>query len=243
MNAETIEVDSRLLGRAVLAIDNFDQTADFASFERDYIAAHSPAYVTCRVPVENIREIHALEDAGFHLIECQIRSAIKLRKFYDVLDSAYHFQEVRREEELTDVLRIAGTTFVHDRFALDPATPAGFSGERYRQYVLRSFHASDECVYRLIDRQSGCTVGFKTHRYVSPTEVLFLLGGVDPDLKDLGLGVIAEYFEFNELIRKGVTRGITHISACNYPVFNLEIGRLGFRVLATLAVMRKVYPG
>jgi hypothetical protein len=45
----------------------------------------------------------------------------------------------------------------------------------------------------------------------------------------------------NELIRKGIKRGTTHISAANYPVFNLEIGKLGFTVLSSFAVLRKVY--
>ena len=62
------------------------------------------------------------------------------------------------------------------------------------------------------------------------------------ELKNAGLGLISEYFEFNTLIGKGIQRGITHISASNYPIFNLEIGRVGFRVLGTFAVMRKVYP-
>jgi hypothetical protein len=64
---------------------------------------------------------------------------------------------------------------------------------------------------------------------------------VHRDYKSLGLGMISEYFEFNELMRKGIRKGITHISAANYPVFNLEIAQLGFRVLAVFAVMRKTY--
>jgi hypothetical protein len=37
------------------------------------------------------------------------------------------------------------------------------------------------------------------------------------------------------------TSGVTHISAANYPIFNLELGQLGFRVTTTFAVMRKLY--
>ena len=39
----------------------------------------------------------------------------------------------------------------------------------------------------------------------------------------------------------GIRRAVTHISAVNYPIFNLEIGGLGFRVAAAFAVLRKVY--
>ncbi len=236
-----LEIDSQVSGNNVLAIDDFDPQADFAAFERDYVAEHAPRYVSCKVPLENMESVHALEDAGFRLAECQIRSFIRLRKPFDTTPFPYRFEEVTRAEDLADVLEIAGSTFEHDRFSTDRSVSRGESGRRYRAYVMKSFHAKDEAVYRLIDSADGSTVAFKTHRYVSATEVLFLLGGVRPDLKNLGVGLINEHFEFNELIRKGVKQGVTHISASNYPVFNLEIGGLGFRVLTTFAVLRKIY--
>ena len=240
MKIERIAIDSRVLGGNVLAIQDFDPAADFAAFERGYTADHAPVYVSAKVPLERISEVHALEDAGFHLAECQIRSMVKLRKLYDVSAFSYDFERVVREEDLDPVLDIAATTFVHDRFSTDRSIDPAVSGARYREYVRQSFVSPDEAVYRLIDRE-GRTLAFKTHRYVSGTEVLFLLGGVHRDYKSLGLGMISEYFEFNELMRKGIRKGITHISAANYPVFNLEIAQLGFRVLAVFAVMRKTY--
>ena len=241
MKVERIEVDSRVLGRNVLAIHDFDRGADFAAFERGYIAEYDPIYVSTKIPLERVTEVHPLESAGFRLVECQIRSRIKLRKTYDVSGYSYDFERVTREEDLGAVLDIAGSTFVHDRFRMDREMDPGVSGARYREYVRQSFLSANEAVYRLIERGGGRTVAFKTHRYVSATEVLFLLGGVHADYKNLGLGLINEYFEFNELIRKGIRQGTTHISAANYPVFNLEIGGLGFRVLTTFAVMRKIY--
>jgi hypothetical protein len=240
MKIERISIDSRVLGGNVLAIQDFDPAADFAAFERGYIADYAPVYVSAKIPLERISQVHALESAGFQLAECQIRSTIKLRKSYDVSTFPYDFERVVREEDLGGVLDIAATTFVHDRFTADRAIDPAASGARYRGYVRQSFVSPDEAVYRLIDRE-GRTLAFKTHRYVSGTEVLFLLGGVHADYKNLGLGLINEYFEFNELIRKGIRKGITHISAANYPVFNLEIAQLGFRVLTTFAVMRKTY--
>ena len=240
MKIERIAIDSQVLGGNVLAIQDFDPAADFAGFEHAYIAAYDPVYVSAKVPLERISDVHALESAGFQLAECQIRSMVKLRKPYDVSAYPYDFEQVLREEDLDAVLDIAETTFVHDRFTTDRAIDPAVSGARYREYARQSFVSPDEAVYRLMDRERR-TVAFKTHRYVGATEVLFLLGGVHADYKNLGLGLINEYFEFNELIRKGIRKGITHISAANYPVFNLEIAQLGFRVLTTFAVMRKTY--
>lgn len=241
MNAELVEIDSRVFRRNVIAIRDFDPAADFSDFERGYMERFDPVYASCKIPMERVTDVHVLEDAGFRLIEFQIRSSVKLRRPFDVSAYNYDFEPVTDEAELEEVLEIAGGTFTHDRLSVDTALDPAISGARYRAYVCHSFHAPDEAVYRLIDRSTRRTVAFKTHRYVGPDEVLFLLGGVHPEMKSLGIGLINEYFEFNELIRKGIRRGTTHISASNYPVFNLEIGNLGFRVLTSFAVMRKVY--
>jgi hypothetical protein len=241
MKVELIEIDSRVLNGNVLSIQDFDTNTDFEGFERSYIADYHPVYVSCKIPMEHVNEAHVLEEAGFRLIEFQIRSTVKLRTPFDVSAYPYDFERVQREEDLDGVLDIAGATFEHDRFFVDRSVDPGVSGIRFREYVRQSFHMPNEAVYRLIDRSSGGTVAFKTHRYTSSTEALFLLGGVHPDFKNLGLGPINEYFEMNELMRKGIKRGTTHISAANYAVFNLEIGKLGFRVLMSLAVLRKIY--
>lgn len=241
MKVRLLEVDSRVFKGNVLAIQDFDAAQDFVAFERSYVSSYRPVYVSCKVPMERVTDTHVLEDIGFRLIEFQIQSVVKLRKPVDVSAYPYTFEPVTRQEDLREVLDIAAATFTHDRFSIDPLLDPGLSGLRYQEYVRQSIDAPDEAVYRLIEQSSGRTVAFKTHRYISNTEVLFLLGGVAPDLKNLGIGTINEYFEFNELLRKGVKRGTTHISAANYSVFNLEIGNLGFRVLTSFAVLRKVY--
>lgn len=241
MKAERLEIDSRVLDGNVLAISEFDPEIQFGEFERSYVEEFHPIYVSCKIPLECISEIQILESHGFGLIEAQIRALVKLRKMHDTSRFPYDFEPVTREEDLASVLEIAGTTFVHDRFSMDPRLAPGISGARYREYVRHSFRSPDEAVFRLVDRVSGQVVAFKTHRYVSEHEVLFLLGGVHPDYKNLGLGLINEYCEFNVLMRRGIRFGITHISASNYPILNLEIGNLGFRALTTFAVMRKTY--
>jgi len=241
VNVERIEVDSNILGGSVLAIHDFDANADFPGFERNYVEDHDPVYVSCKVPLEQISSIHLLEKAGFNFIECQVQASITLRKPFDVSAFPYSFEQVTHENDLPPVLEIAASTFTCDRFYLDPLIAREVAGRRYAEYVRKSFRTREECVYRLVDRSSGRTVAFKTHRLIGNREVLFLLGGVHPDFKNIGLGAASDYFEFNELIRRGIKRGVTHVSASNHAVVNLEIGNLGFRVLATSTVMRKIY--
>ena len=241
MKAILVPIDSQVLGGNVLSIDDFSPTEDFAAFERAYLESHRPVYVSCKIPLERIADVHLLEDNGFKLIECQIRSRIDFRTWFDTSAYPYKFERVTTADALNQVLEIAGTTFEHDRFSIDPLLARKISGERYRRYVEQSFAAENEAVYRLYDPKTGKAVAFKTHRRVDKSEGVFLLGGVHPQCKGLGLGVINSYSEFNELKQNGFLRGYTQISAANYHVFNVEIGKLGFRVLTTFAVMRKIY--
>lgn len=240
MRVDLVEVDSKVFGRPMLSLSGFEANADFRAFEEDYVARYQPAYVTAKLRMDELEALHELEAAGFRFMECQIRSALRLRQPYPA-DFPYRLEAVESEEALEPVLDIAAKTFVHDRFANDLGLPKGFSGERYRAYVRHSYEQANEAVYRLIEEETGATVGFKTHRYVSSSEGLLLLGGVAPECKNAGVGVINEYLEFNELRRKGIQRVLTHFSAANHAILQLEIGRLGFRVESTLAVLRKIY--
>lgn len=242
MKTTYVPVDSEILGGAVLSIDEFSAAEDFAAFEAEYVAAHRPVYVSCKVPLERVHEVHVLEAHGFRLIECQIRSRIDFRRRYDTSAFPFRFEEVTARGQLGAVLDIAAATFQHDRFTKDPEIPRDVPARRHRRYVEASFERSDQAVYRLFDPESDRTVAFKTHRYLPGGEVQFLLGGVAPDLQHLGLGVVNAYSELNVLHDKGCRFGITQISAANYHVFNVEIGKLGFRVVTTFATMRKLYP-
>ena len=113
--------------------------------------------------------------------------------------------------------------------------------ERYQAYVRQSFLRPDERVYRLVNPATGQTVAFKTHRIVSSEEALMLLGGVHVDYKNVGVAPINAYHEFNELMRNGVKRFTTHVSARNYGVMNLEISGFQYRIKQTFIVLRKLY--
>lgn len=241
MRVSVVPVDSEVLGGTVLAIEDFSAADDFSEFECCYLETYHPVYVSSKISIERVADVHTLERHGFNLIECQIRAEFEIKGPFKTTAYDYRFERVTTEEALLPVLDIAGRTFTRDRFSMDPRIDPHVSGERYRRYVRRSFEVPNEAIYRLYDPMNNETVAFKTHRYLDDHTVLLLLGGVNPKFKNLGLGVVNTYSEFNELRRLGFYRGTTHISAANYDVFNVEIGRLGFRIVATFAVMRKIY--
>jgi hypothetical protein len=168
MEARKNEIDSAVLGRAVLELTAYDPCIDFAAFEQEYAEREHPAYVMCKIPAESVNHIHRLEDHGFRFIEFQIRLRGSLLKTYDVSGYNYSYVPVEGGRDLDDVLEIAGSIFEHDRVRRDPFFArwgdANIAGERYRRYVLRSMEAPDEFVYKLVDNGTGEIAGFGTHR-------------------------------------------------------------------------------
>lgn len=243
MNVVKNEFESEILGLTVLDLKDLEGDEDIAAIEREYIERFDPAYVASKVPQEDMRSIHLLEDAGFNLVEIQFRMTLKLRGFYDTSSTPYEFKLVETEDALDEVLDMVKDMFIDDRFYVDPQLPDSkkLSAARYRAFVRRSFERPDERVYQMINPSSAETLAFKTHRILSDNEALLLLGGVHPDYRKTGIAPLNEHFEFNELLRGGIKRITTHVAARNYAIINLEVRGFRFRVRQSFAVLRKLY--
>ena len=239
-------IDSEVFGGCVLQIADFDPAADFGEFEADYVGRLDPIYVACKIPVEDLESIHALQSAGFQFVECQMRFRATVSRTFDVSAHDYSYELVKSEEDLERVLEIAGTTFEHDRITLDPffqrSNRSNLSGERYRRYVIKSFHSDDECLYKLVSNSTGEIVGFGSHRITGPDKALLLISGVKAEYKSLGLGALLDQFAWNELKRKGIKSFYGHTSNSNYPIINLVMRGMGFRLIQSFVVLRKIYP-
>jgi len=236
------EIDSEVLGRPILELSG-PYDADFARIEHDYVETHRPFYVLYKAPIEEVATIQQLEDHGFRFVETQLRLTFRLRGHFDTSKAPYVFERVTTEDQLREVLAIAGDTFTDDRFLVDPnlSDARKISSARYQAYVRQSFLRPNERVYRLVNPATSRTIAFKTHRIVNPEEALMLLGGVHAEFKGAGVAPMNAYHEFNELIRNGVKRFTTHVSARNYAVINLELGGFQYRHKQTFIVLRKLY--
>lgn len=241
MHVSKIEIDSQAFGFAVLAIHDLDIHADFAGFESGYLKDHRPGYVSCKLPLGDLRGIHFLESAGFQLVEVQLTGDLTVRA-RDTGTLPYAFEKVSSEEVMEEICGIAATAFELDRYSLDPGIGHRLSGLRYQQYVRKSFYADDEEVCRLFDPATGKTLAFKSHKRLSSTQALVLLSAVRDDQRGGGLGFIADDYYFNHFLEKGVMRLTTSCSAEHRIIMQHLIGNLRMRVRATSAILRKLYP-
>lgn len=236
------KIDSAVFGSNFLEIQNFSCDADFSEFEQEYVEKFNPYYVSVKIPVENLGEIHFLERSGFSFIEIQIRETLRLKRlFASNAFSPYKIELVTNESDLYAVLDIASNTFRHDRFTMDPMIRGDFSGMRYRLLVRQSFEQENEFVYKFFNGNTGEILGFKTHKILSNDEALMFLGGVVEKYKRSPLPAINGYLELNELYEKGIRKVTTHISGSNYGVLNLEVKEFGYKVARFFTVLRKIY--
>lgn len=241
MKIEINGIDSMVMGKKVLELDEFTKDEDFISFEKNYLQEYDPVYVVCKIPVEDLERVHLLESYGFNFIEFQVKSMYKLKKTYDTSKFLYDFFLVENDKDLDKVLEIASTTFTDDRFFVDPLVENYISEERYKRFILKSFEAADEFLYKLTNRNSGEIVAFHNYKKLNDDEILFYLGGVKSNYKKYGLGTILNYFLFNDLKKKKFKRIYTFQSGRNYPIINLEIGFFNFKVVQAYIVLRKIY--
>jgi hypothetical protein len=237
------EVESAVLGKAVLEIRDFKTGDDFAGEEKHFRQEHDPLYAICKVPVEALDAVHVLEDNGFRFVETQLKLSLKMKTF-DTSKYPYSYVPVE-SGDLPKILDIAATIFSDDRFSVDPFLKERYSGkaagDRYRRYVTKSFEAQDECVYKMVNNTSHEIVGFGTHRHATAEEATILIGGIVSNYQRAGLGPISDFLAINTLRGEGVKKAYTHVSARNYAIMNLEIAGLGFKVVNSHVVLRKVY--
>lgn len=244
MDIEILKIDSSIINRNVLEIKSYSPKINFSSFEQDYIYQYNPMYVICKIPTEEIKNIHYLESQGFNFIESQCRFSLRLTKKYDISKYNYALLEGTTDYHLMEALDIAGTTFSADRYSIDPyflTTNFNISGERYKKFVTKSFQQDDEYLYLLESKKNHEIVAFGTHKLISEKEALFLLMGVKNKYKNLGIGAIFDFFRLNKMKQDGITKIYSHASLGNYTTINIGMNILGFKLERGFIVLRKAY--
>ena len=58
MHINKVEIDSQAFGKNFLEIRDYDSSADFGVFEAGYIKEYTPFYVSCKIPIENIKDMN-----------------------------------------------------------------------------------------------------------------------------------------------------------------------------------------
>jgi ribosomal protein S18 acetylase RimI-like enzyme len=195
-------------------------------------------FLDCRVAVDDVCSTHALEICGFRYVGAEIYLG-QFLKAGDPPEHHPHF-EIRspaQPEDRDRVLAIAGETHTHNRFAYDPCINEHAARSLYQRLVANCFKHNQ---FDVLVAQSGETVeGFIISK-LNPAfskEVGFQCGsldfiGVDPKIRNRGLGKALNQWALYHLAQKGVVYAAVRTMASNYAALAL-VYRTGFQMTST----------
>jgi hypothetical protein len=234
------EIDTEVFGFDVYSLKSASNAPSLTEQIKEIESLGRTAYLVLRIGASETSEIERVENHGFHYVETSFSTTARLQKGFDTTRYPYEYHKIESLAELDEVCEIADRTTNLDRFTLDPLIGKRLSGKRYVRYLQRSFQDASEEIWAVRSRKSKRLLTFRSHRWVSADRVRLLNGGVHPDFKESGLGVVSTHFCFNSLMDFGARRADTQISAANIPIVNLEVGHLNFKVTKTFVTLRKV---
>lgn len=118
-------------------------------------------HLNCRVDIEDISSLHALEENGFRIMDTMVTFAFDCRKpKISYLRSIYRVRNFKKSD-LPYLIDIAESSFSKDRFHLENSIPKEKANSLYGEWIRNSSHKD----HILVSVNSADTpVGFFTHR-------------------------------------------------------------------------------
>lgn len=236
--------DRRNFGRDVweITLGQGDMTDIEKTFEVLHDSRFAGAYVCIKMPVGNLKMLHALEDDGFRFLETQL-SLMDRFEADDVMEMCaragerIEFVTVQKEETAWErvISRVVPEMFDTDRISLDPLLGPEIACARYRNWMrdLRKDPKS-ELTVMLLD---GKEIAFGLD-IIEGSARHGILGGSFPEFKNTGYGtvVIAGKKKSNSALRLR-----TAVSSNNPRVLRIH-QNCGRVVYKEMYVLRKFMP-
>lgn len=183
-------------------------------------------YIVVKLPVGRTDMLFRLQTIGFCFIEAMFETEINLKNA-PVLPEVYHrflAKTVYREsssEEIEKVIKAVrdNQIFNTDRVALDPNFSVEMSARRY-SYWIEDMMKSDNSIMQL-SLYSNKIMGFNIF---TDKETYYdgMLGGLMPEFRSSGLGIVNFYCGLMYLYEHGVKKYKAHVSSNNFQMFKLH---------------------
>lgn len=221
--------DSAIFGHPVLQITEMevrdsDVVADFSNFEfkREGMGA---GMVSCRLSHDQLKESMLLEDRGFRFIEMAYQPEFDLHSFSPSQDDSLTVSRAT-QQDLDEILKIAGTSFRNERFHVDPRLDSRLGDLRYCNWVRSSLDHPSQHLQVL--RDGRLIVAFFVTEMLADNTLYWHLNAISPKVQGKGYGKRAWSVMMAQAKQQGAARIRTCIVARNHRVLNLY-ARLGFR--------------
>jgi ribosomal protein S18 acetylase RimI-like enzyme len=226
----------------VVQIDNIEVTgsdapADMRQFEvqRDEIGAR---LVSCRLPHDRMAESMLLEHCGFRFIEMLYAPELDLAS-HVAADTNDLTIASASEADLPALLAIAGASFRHERFKVDPRLDPAISDLRYQNWVATTLAHPTQELY--VIRDGASLIAFFVTESLADGTCYWHLNAIAPEAQGQGYGKRVWSSMVDRAKRSGAQRVRTSVVARNNRVLNLY-ARLGFSFSAPKMTFHWVRP-
>jgi ribosomal protein S18 acetylase RimI-like enzyme len=197
--------ESKLLSRNVIALVWNSPCKRIQNFQKEKIWTHAlqnlqlnldafkPYLLTARIPSLNREATRALENSGFHLIECYLELEHNLEQIPPI--TGKNIIRPFRENEIHQLEKIAFESFQYSRFHMDPQIKAVEANTSRSEWVKNSCKGRAEAVF--VAEVDQRPVGFVICKEKTSIGILDLIA-VYPDYRNrkLGYDLTVEFLKF-----------------------------------------------
>ncbi len=245
MKVKKLDIESEILGRAVIHLEGVQGSEDFLSEEANIISAHQPFYVQCQIEASELEKIHAMEDAGFRFAEFRLRKQLDIHSFHSVNELAYFpyvIKSIRDEENFTIATHILEQSQQDDRFSKDPLITADISMKRLQWYLKKSYeNKENEFIWGLFNKNSGELLGFKTVALNDNKQVIFQQTALNGYLDLQKFTFMLDSLVISHYVEKGVSYFYSVTSGFNLMEVDLHVSDLRYKNISSSVILRKIY--
>ncbi len=194
-------------------------------------------FLDCRVAVEDVASIQALESCGFRYVGTEVYLGTKLDDSRAPTPPPGFEIGPCQLREQKEVVKLAVETHHHNRFSYDPLLGESASKSLYGRIVANRFADGDSSV--LVARSGGSVQGFIVSKLNNAFSKVvgkqcgsLDLIGVRPRGRERGLGTALNLWALHDMAGKGAVYAAVRTLAGNYPAL-AACYRTGFRVTST----------
>lgn len=224
--------ENRNLGRDAyeITLDRNDLKDFDAVLKEIHAQDFAGAYVVVKMPVGDLKALHALEDDGFHFMENAMSFRIRvddviIPEQYNRILSLFSYRIIPHDSpEWDDIIEtyIMDDMYVSDRIYLDSKLPKETSAKRYKNWSKDLKNDSDTTFLLFYNKKNNDPVGYvilkhndKDNSFDGP------IGGIFSHINYFGIGAQLLLAPLVYSKERNVKYYYVHISSNNFPVLKL----------------------